>query len=83
MTTKKIERTSRFPLPARRFITIQDHPHPLAAVAFDLDSTLTKPYLDFAKLRAQLGLAEGDILDWLGPAVPGRAAAGQGRDRGI
>ena len=70
VTTKKIERTSRFPLPARRFITIQDYPHPLAAVAFDLDSTLTRPYLDFSKLRAQLGLAEGDILDWLNRLPP-------------
>lgn len=63
---------------AHRFIRIQNQAHPLAAVAFDLDSTLTKPYLDFAKLRAQLGLADGDILDWLDrlpPAEQGRARA--------
>lgn len=49
----------------RRSINIQDQCYPLGAVAFDLDSTLTKPYLDFRKLRAELGLAEGDILDWV------------------
>ncbi|MGE0821340.1 MAG: HAD family hydrolase [Candidatus Binatia bacterium] len=38
---------------------------PLRAIAFDLDSTLTKPYLDFRRLRAQLNLPEGDILQWL------------------
>ena len=38
---------------------------PLQAVAFDLDSTMTQPYLDFARLRAQLNLPEGDILHWL------------------
>lgn len=46
-------------------IRIQNQLYPLRAVAFDLDSTLTKPYLDFRKLRAKLGLAKGDILDWL------------------
>ncbi len=55
---------------AQRSIRIQDQPYPLRAVAFDLDSTLTKPYLDFRKLRAQLGLAEGDILDWLAGLPP-------------
>ncbi len=63
---------------AHHFIRIQNHPYPLAAVAFDLDSTLTKPYLDFAKLRTRLGLADEDILDWLGrlpPAERGRAQA--------
>lgn len=49
----------------RHAIKIQDRWYPLCAVAFDLDSTLTKPYLDFRKLRAELGLAEGDILGWL------------------
>jgi len=38
---------------------------PLHAIAFDLDSTLTRPYLDFKKLRRQLNLPEGDILQWL------------------
>ena len=50
---------------AQRAIKIQDKWYPLCAVVFDLDSTLTKPYLDFRKLRAELGLAEGDILSWL------------------
>ena len=62
MTTKKIKRTSRLPLHPHRFITVQDHAHPLAAVAFDLDSTLTKPYLDFTKLRAELGLASRGVV---------------------
>jgi len=38
---------------------------PLRAIAFDLDSTLTRPYLDFTRLRTQLNLPEGDILQWL------------------
>ena len=55
---------------AQRFIRIHNQSYPLRAVAFDLDSTLTKPYLDFRKLRAQLGLAEGDILAWLAGLPP-------------
>ena len=55
---------------AQRFIRIQNQAYPLSALAFDLDSTLTKPYLDFRKLRAQLGLVEGDILDWLAGLPP-------------
>ena len=55
---------------AQRSIRIQNQAYPLCAAAFDLDSTLTKPYLDFRKLRAQLGLAEGDILDWLSGLPP-------------
>ena len=43
---------------------------PLRAIAFDLDSTLTKPYLDFRRLRAQLNLPEGDILQWLDRLPP-------------
>ena len=47
---------------------------PLRALAFDLDSTLTRPYLDFTRLRAQLGLPEGDILHWA-DALPPRQRA--------
>ena len=40
------------------------------AIAFDLDSTLTRPYLDFTRLRAQLDLPEGDILHWANSLPP-------------
>ncbi|MBI3245025.1 MAG: HAD family hydrolase [Deltaproteobacteria bacterium] len=43
---------------------------PLRAIAFDLDSTLTRPYLDFTKLRRQLALPEGDILAWIAQLPP-------------
>lgn len=46
----------------------------LHAIAFDLDSTLTRPYLDFTRLRAQLGLPEGDILHWA-DSLPSRQRA--------
>ncbi|MBM4258204.1 MAG: HAD family hydrolase [Deltaproteobacteria bacterium] len=42
----------------------------LRAIAFDLDSTLTRPYLDFTRLRKQLSLPEGDILQWLESLAP-------------
>ena len=51
---------------AQRFIYINGPARPVRAVAFDLDSTLTKPYLDFTRLRQQLNLPEGDILQWIG-----------------
>lgn len=34
-----------------------------AAVIFDLDGTLTKPYLDFDAIRRELGIASGPILE--------------------
>ena len=34
-----------------------------AAVIFDLDGTLTKPYLDFDAIRLELGIASGPILE--------------------
>ena len=43
---------------------------PVRAIAFDLDSTLTRPYLDFTRLRAQLDLPEGDILHWANSLPP-------------
>jgi HAD superfamily hydrolase (TIGR01509 family) len=46
----------------------------LCAIAFDLDSTLTRPYLDFRQLRQQLGLPEGDILKWLADLPPSEQA---------
>ena len=55
----------RSPQPSRRRVH---------AVAFDLDSTLTQPYLDFARLRAQLNLPEGDILHWADSLPPRQQA---------
>jgi len=49
----------------QRSLRLQGTHRPLRAVAFDLDSTLTRPYLDFTRLRKQLNLPEGDILRWL------------------
>jgi len=34
-----------------------------AAVIFDLDGTLTKPYLDFDEIRREIGIASGPILE--------------------
>ncbi len=51
-----------------------EHCRLLRAVAFDLDSTLTRPYLDFTRLRAQLGLPEGDILHWADSLPPRQRA---------
>ena len=34
-----------------------------SAVIFDLDGTLTKPYLDFYAIRAEIGIASGPILE--------------------
>ena len=36
-----------------------------AAVIFDLDGTLTKPYLDFDAIRRELGIEQGPILEAL------------------
>jgi len=49
---------------AQRYINLNNRKHPLRAIAFDLDCTLTRPYLDFTRLRQQLNLPEGDILKW-------------------
>ena len=46
-------------------IRLNSGARPLHAIAFDLDGTLTRPYLNFAQLRQQLGLTEGDLLKWL------------------
>lgn len=53
-----------------REIRLHGRPFPLQAIAFDLDSTLTRPYLDFTRLRRQLNLPEGDILQWLATLPP-------------
>jgi HAD superfamily hydrolase (TIGR01509 family) len=54
----------------QRYLHFNGSPRPLHAVAFDLDSTLTRPYLDFKKLRRRLNLPEGDILQWLDQLPP-------------
>lgn len=55
-------------------IQLNGSARPLHAIAFDLDSTLTRPYLDFTKLRRQLHLSEGDILAWLAQLPPSEQA---------
>ena len=54
----------------QRSLRIQGSRRPLRAIAFDLDSTLTQPYLDFSRLRKQLNLLDGDILQWLDRLPP-------------
>ena len=44
-----------------------------AAIIFDLDGTLTKPYLDFDAIRREIGIARGPILE----AIAQMDAAGQ------
>ena len=34
-----------------------------SVVIFDFDGTLTKPYLDFDAIRAEIGIAEGPVLE--------------------
>lgn len=41
------------------------------AVIFDLDGTLTRPYLDFDAIRAEIGIAAGPILEALAEMAPG------------
>ena len=35
----------------------------VAAVIFDLDGTITQPYLDFDQIRAEIGIIKGPILE--------------------
>ena len=55
-------------------IHLNSHVRSVRAIAFDLDSTLTRPYLDFRRLRQQLNLPEGDILKWLAEIPPTQKA---------
>jgi len=41
-----------------------------AAVIFDFDGTLTKPYLDFDKIRAEIGIKSGPILEAVAEMEP-------------
>jgi HAD superfamily hydrolase (TIGR01549 family) len=40
----------------------------IRGIIFDMDGTLTMPHLDFKKLRQDLGLAVGDIVDYMNAA---------------
>jgi|CXWL01.1.fsa_nt_gi HAD superfamily hydrolase (TIGR01549 family) len=41
-----------------------------SAVIFDLDGTLTKPYLDFDLIRAEIGIQSGPILEAISAMTP-------------
>jgi HAD superfamily hydrolase (TIGR01509 family) len=41
-----------------------------SAVIFDLDGTLTRPYLDFDAIRAEIGIASGPILEAMARMTP-------------
>ena len=47
----------------------------MKAFIFDLDGTLTVPELDFAAIRAEMGIAEGPILEELDALPPAQAEA--------
>jgi len=38
----------------------------LRGVVFDMDGTLTEPYMDFAEMKRRVGVTDGDILDVMG-----------------
>lgn len=58
----------------QHLIRLHDTPRPLDGVAFDLDSTLTRPYLNFAVLRARLAPLQDELED-----RPDRNVAGDPR----
>ena len=37
----------------------------IRGVIFDMDGTLTEPYMDFQRLRHEMGIPAGDIVDYL------------------
>ena len=41
-----------------------------SAVIFDLDGTLTRPFLDFDAIRAEIGIASGPILEAIAAMTP-------------
>jgi HAD superfamily hydrolase (TIGR01549 family) len=41
-----------------------------SAVIFDLDGTLTRPYLDFDAIRAEIGIESGPILEAIAAMTP-------------
>ncbi len=58
----------------QRHIRVGGRNQLLHAVAFDLDGTLTRPYLDFGRLRQQLDISNGDILKWVAELPPAEQA---------
>ena len=50
-----------------------------SAIIFDLDGTITKPYLDFDAIRREIGIASGTILE----AMQGMEAAERLRAQAI
>jgi len=42
----------------------------VAAVIFDLDGTLTKPYLDFNRIREEIGSVQGPLLEAMEKMTP-------------
>src|SRR6476469_1089076 len=45
-----------------------------AAVLFDMDGTLTEPMLDFARIKAEMGIGDRPILETLAELTGGRRA---------
>src|SRR5437667_11659539 len=37
----------------------------IRGVIFDMDGTITAPYFDFAKIKAEAGIGDVDMLDYL------------------
>jgi HAD superfamily hydrolase (TIGR01509 family) len=54
----------------QRHIRLGGRSRPVYAIAFDLDGTLTRPYLDFGQLRQQLGISDSDLLKWVAELPP-------------
>jgi HAD superfamily hydrolase (TIGR01549 family) len=48
-----------------------------AAVIFDLDGTLTRPYLDFDAIREEIGIPSGPILEAIARMAPPRREQAQ------
>jgi phosphoglycolate phosphatase-like HAD superfamily hydrolase len=49
----------------------------IAAVIFDLDGTITRPYLDFNQIRAEIGNVRGPLLEAMDKMTPPRTPAGR------
>mmetsp|Transcript_795 Transcript_795/g.1692 ORF Transcript_795/g.1692 Transcript_795/m.1692 type:complete len:275 (+) Transcript_795:103-927(+) len=45
---------------------LSNKPQKLRGVIFDMDGTLTEPYLDIAEMKRRCGITSGDILDVIG-----------------
>src|SRR5688572_16117099 len=48
-----------------------------AAVLFDMDGTLTKPMLDFPRIKAEMGIGSRPILEAMAEMTPGERRAAQ------